>query len=75
MNRTKYTEEELKAENKAREELAYTQIKKYIINQQNRFIGACGYNYKRRIYQCTKHNNKYLNNDKSNIIKYLTIPT
>ena len=74
MNRTKYTEEEIKAENKAREELAYTQIKKYIINQQNRFIGACGYNYKRIIYQCTKHNNKYLNNDKSNIIKYLTIP-
>ena len=75
MNRTKYTEEEIKAENKAREELAYTQIKEYIIKQQNRFIGACGYNFKRIVYQCTKHNNKYLNNDKSNLIKYLTIPT
>lgn len=75
MNRTKYTEEEIKAENKAREELAYTHIKEYIIKQQNRFIGACGYNFKRIVYQCTKHNNKYLNNDKSNLIKYLTIPT
>ena len=75
MNRTKYTEEEIIAENKAREELAYTHIKEYIIKQQNRFIGACGYNYKRIVYQCTKHNNKYLTNDNSNLIKYLTIPT
>lgn len=75
MNRTKYTEEEIAAENKAREELAYTQIKDYIIKQQNRYIGACGYNYKRIVYQCTKYNNTYLNNNKSNLIKYLTIPT
>lgn len=75
MNRSKYTDADIMAENQARNELAYHKIKEYIISKQNRFIGACGYNLKRIIAQSKPNGNQYLDKPNSNIVKYLTIPT
>lgn len=75
MNRSKYTDADIMAENQARNELAYQKIKEYIISKQNRFIGACGYNLKRIIAQSKPHGNQYLDKPNSYIVQYLTIPT
>lgn len=77
MNRSKYTPEQVQAENEARIELAYDRIKSYIINQQNRFLGACDYSIKRIKSQCNPcyKTNRYLDNPNSHVRKYLGIPS
>lgn len=74
--KSKYTTtEEILAENEAREIAAYNAVKGYITNRQNRFIGACGYSINRIKAQCAVYHNHYLNDTRTNVRKYLTIPT
>lgn len=77
MKISKYTPEQIEAENKAREQLAYDNIKSYIIQQQNRFLGACGYSIRRIKAQCNPchSTNRYLSNPNSHVRKYLGIPS
>ena len=77
MKKSIFTSSQIDEENAAREELAYNRIKDYITTRQKRFIGACGYNAKRILSQCNPFwkSNGYLQNEKSAIREYLSIPS
>lgn len=77
MKKSIFTSSQIAEENAAREELAYNRIKDYITTRQQRFVGACGYNVKRILSQCNPcwNANGYLQNEKSAIREYLSIPS